>query len=95
MALSQIKFVTFVNKWIWKSREFIKELKEYREYLVGHIEWIEGEIRKHTDNEILERLINHRQERIQELEVIKEEIIYSKNKQKYYTEIANQYNIFG
>ena len=56
---------------------------------------VRKKIKQNTENEILERLINHRQERIQELEFIKDEIIYSKNKQKYYTKIANQYNIFG
>ena len=63
--------------------------------MLEHIEWLEKEIKQHTEHDILERLINHRQERMQELEFIKGEIIYSKNKQKYYTEIANQYNIFG
>ena len=62
---------------------------------IEHIEWLEKEIKQHAENDILECLINHKQERMQELEFIKEEITYSKNKQKYYTEIANQYNIFG
>ena len=57
--------------------------------MVEHIEWLEKEIKQNTNNGTLERLISHKQEWIQELEFIKEEIIYSKNKQKYYTEIAN------
>ena len=95
MSIPQIKFVNFINKYIWKSREYLDELKRYKRYLLEHIEWLEKEIKQNTENETLERLINYRQERIQELEFIKKEITYSKNKQKYYTEIANQYNIFG
>ena len=95
MSIPQIKFVNFVNKYLWKSKEYLTDLKRYKKYLIEHIEWLEKEIKQTTDNKILERLINHKQERIQELEFIKEEITYSKNKQKYYTEIANQYNIFS
>ena len=95
MSIPQIKFVNFINKYLWKSREYLTDLKRYKKYLIEHIEWLEKEIKQNTDNETLERLINHRQERIQELEFIKEEITYSKNKQKYYTEIVNQYNIFS
>ena len=95
MSIPQIKFVNFVNKYLWKSREYLTDLKRYKKYLIEHIEWLEKEIKQNTDNKILERLINHKQERIQELEFIEEEITYSKNKQKYYTEIANQYNIFS
>ena len=95
MSIPQIKFVNFINKYIWKSREYLNDLKRYKKYLLKHIELLEKEIKQNTENDILERLIDHRQERMQELEFIKGEIIYSENKQKYYIEIANQYIIFG
>ena len=93
--MKHLEFVKLVNKLLWKSREYIRRLKKYRQDLIEHIEWLQENINKTTVPEIIEQYNYSIQIRGQELAQVEINIILEENKLKENMELEKECNIFS
>ena len=88
-------FIKIINNWLWEDKKTIVNLEKEKQDMLINIELTKERIKNAiTINEsiILKQILRAREEL---LEILSQEIIINKSKQKLYVEIIKYYNIFG
>ena len=93
--MKHLELVKLTNEYIWKSKEYTKRLEQYKQELIIHIEWMENQIDKTTNPEIIKHYKNNIKARKQEIKQVEIKIIDEKSKTKQYIKYEKEGNIFG
>ncbi|MCF6774938.1 hypothetical protein L3H44_11140 [Corynebacterium sp. MC-12] len=95
MPLAYVGFIKIINNWLWEDKKIFVNLEKEKQDMLINIEVTKERIKNATTgNEliILKQILQAREEL---LEILSQEIIINKSKQKLYVEIVKYYNIFG
>ena len=95
MPQAYVGFIKIINNWLWEDKKTLVNLEKEKQDMLIHIELTKERIKNATtSNEliILKQILRAREEL---LEILSQEIIINKSKQKLYVEIVKYYNIFG
>lgn len=95
MPQACIGFIKTINDWIWENKNFCENLEKEKQQILIDIELTKEEIKHATTNNELMLLNQIQQARNELWEIIIQEIIVNKSKQKIYVDIIKYYNIFG
>lgn len=93
--MKHLELVNLTNEYIWKSKKYTKRLEQYKQELIIHIEWMENQIDKTTNPEIIKHYKNNIKARKQEIKQVEIRIIDEKSKTKQYIKYEKEGNIFG
>ena len=95
MPQAYVGFIKIINNWLWEDKKIFVNLEKEKQDMLINIEVTKERIKNATtSNEliILKQILRAREEL---LEILSQEIIINKSKQKLYVEIVKYYNIFG
>ena len=94
MPKAYIRFIKIINDWIWENKKFCENLEKEKQQILTNIELTKEEIKHSTTNKLI--ILKHiQQARKKLLDIITQEIIVNRSKQKIYVDIIKYYNIFG
>ena len=90
-----IGFIKTINNWLWEDKKTIVNLEKEKQDMLTNIELTKERIKNATTiNEviILKQILRAREEL---LEILSQEMVINRSKQKLYVKIIKYYNIFG
>ena len=95
MPQAYVGFIKIINNWLWEDKKIFVNLDKEKQDMLTNIELTKEKIRNATTtNEliILKQILRAREEL---LEILSQEMVINRSKQKLYVEIIKYYNIFG
>ena len=95
MPKAYVGFIKIINNWLWEDKKIFVNLEKEKQDMLINIKLTKERIKNATtSNEliILKQILRAREEL---LEILSQEMVINRSKQKLYVEIIKYYNIFG